>query len=98
VHPRTKQINHTLRRVLIEEQLEVPVSFRGGGCTARKKILLIRVERSFNVAGVGDYGALDQQTSQVGVAGLRDTELSVPIPGLTTARAEAEIAPDIASA
>ena len=42
-------------------------------------------------------GALDQQTSQIGVAGLRNPELRVPISGLTASRSQAEIAPDIAA-
>lgn len=40
---------------------------------------------------------LDQQTSQIGVAGLRDPELRVPISGLTASRSQAEIAPDTAA-
>ena len=42
-------------------------------------------------------GTLDQQTSQIGVAGLRDAELRVPITGLTASRSKAEIAPDVAT-
>jgi hypothetical protein len=42
-------------------------------------------------------GTLDQQTSQIRVAGLRDPELRVPIAGLTASRSQAEIAPDIAA-
>ena len=42
-------------------------------------------------------GALDQQTSEIGVAGLRDPELRVPISGLAASRSQAEIAADIAT-
>src|SRR6202034_3911869 len=51
-----KQINRTLRRVFVEEQLEVPVSLRSGGRAARKEVLFIREERGFNVTGAGGYG------------------------------------------
>src|SRR5271156_3874478 len=51
-----EQVNHALRRVVVEEQLEVPVSLRSSGRTAGKEVLFIRDERGFNVTGVGGDG------------------------------------------
>src|ERR1700731_259124 len=42
-------------------------------------------------------GTLDQQTSQVDVAGLRDAELRISIARLTASWSQAEIAPDIST-
>jgi hypothetical protein len=42
-------------------------------------------------------GALDQQTSKIGVAGMGDTKLRVMISGLTSTRSQAKIAADIAT-
>src|SRR5271156_1251442 len=40
-------------------------------------------------------GTLDQQTSQIDVAGLGDAELRITISRLTASRSQTEIAPDI---
>jgi len=48
-----KQINHALRRVVVEEQLDVPVNLRCGGRAAKKHILFVHAECGFNVTGVG---------------------------------------------
>lgn len=40
-------------------------------------------------------GALDQQTSEIGVAGVSDAELRIVISGLTSTRSQAKIAADI---
>jgi hypothetical protein len=42
-------------------------------------------------------GTLDQQTSQIDVAGLGDTELRITISRLTASRSQSEIAPDVAT-
>src|ERR1019366_10018054 len=42
-------------------------------------------------------GALDQQTTQIDVAGLGDAELRVAVPGLTASRPQAEITAHIAT-
>ena len=49
-----EQVNYALRRVVVEEQLEVPLRLRSSRCAARKEIRLIRDERCFNVTGVGN--------------------------------------------
>jgi hypothetical protein len=36
-----EELNHALRRVVLEEQLEVPLSFRGSGRAARKEFFFI---------------------------------------------------------
>jgi hypothetical protein len=42
-------------------------------------------------------GTLDQQTSEIGVAGLGDAELRIPITGLAASRSQTEVAADIAT-
>lgn len=42
-------------------------------------------------------GTLDEQTSEIRVAGLGDAELRVPITGLAASRSQAEVAADIAT-
>ena len=42
-------------------------------------------------------GALDQQTSKIGVAGMRDAELRIVISGLTSPRSQAQVATHIAT-
>jgi hypothetical protein len=42
-------------------------------------------------------GTLDQQTSEIGVAGLGDAELRVPISGLAASRSQAELTPYVAA-
>ena len=42
-------------------------------------------------------GTLDQQTSEISVAGLGDAELRVPISGLAAFRSQAEVAANIAT-
>jgi len=40
-------------------------------------------------------GALDQQTSEIGVTGVGDAEVRVIISRLTSTRSQAQIAPDV---
>ena len=42
-------------------------------------------------------GALDQQTSEIGVAGVSDAELRIMISRLTSTRSQAQIAPNVAT-
>ena len=42
-------------------------------------------------------GALDQQTSKIGVAGMGDAELRILISGLTSPRSQAQVATNIAT-
>jgi hypothetical protein len=42
-------------------------------------------------------GALDQQTSKIGVAGMGDAELRIMVSGLTAPRTQAQVAPHIAT-
>lgn len=51
-----KQINHALRRVFVEEQLDIPVCLRSGGCAPRKKVIFVCAECGFNITRVGGYG------------------------------------------
>jgi hypothetical protein len=51
-----EQVNHAQRRVVVEEQLVVPVSLRSSGRAAGKEVSLIRDERAFNVTWVGGDG------------------------------------------
>ena len=51
-----KRSTTALRRVVVEEEFDVPVSVRRGGRAAKKHGLFIRVECDFNIAGVGGDG------------------------------------------
>ena len=42
-------------------------------------------------------GALDQQTSEIGVAGLGDAKLRIPITGLAASRSQTKVAANIAT-
>ena len=51
-----EQVNHALSRVVVKEQLEVPVGLRSSRRAAGKEVFFIRDERGFNVTWVGGDG------------------------------------------
>ena len=51
-----EQVEQTLRRIVVEAELEVPVRLRSSGRAAGEQVPFIREERGFNVTGVGSNG------------------------------------------
>ena len=51
-----EQVEQTLRSIVVEAELEVPVGLCSSGRAAMKQFLFIREERGFNVTGVGGDG------------------------------------------